>query len=98
MRPLIVLLILGSIATSASAAGTEMHEMPQVPNYWPGHRGPTMKTGNVFAIEPMVNAGSPETRLLDDGWSVVTADGRLSAHFEHTIAVTSDGPEVFTVP
>jgi methionyl aminopeptidase len=79
------------------AIGTDMHELPQVPNYWPGHRGPTLKTGNVFAIEPMVNAGSAETQMLDDGWSVVTADGRLSAHFEHTIAVTPEGPEVFTV-
>jgi methionyl aminopeptidase len=79
------------------AIGTAMHEMPQVPNYWPGHRGPTLKTGNVFAIEPMVNAGTAETVTLDDDWSVVTADGKLSAHFEHTIAVTPDGPEVFTV-
>jgi methionyl aminopeptidase len=79
------------------AIGTAMHEQPQVPNYWPGNRGPTLKTGMVFAVEPMVNAGSPETEMLDDGWSVVTADGRLSAHFEHTIAVTPDGPEVFTV-
>jgi len=52
----------------------------------------------VFAVEPMVNAGRPETRLLDDQWSVVTADGSLSAHFEHTIAVTENGPEIFTVP
>jgi methionyl aminopeptidase len=52
----------------------------------------------VFAIEPMVNAGSPGTRLLDDGWSVVTADGKLSAHAEHTIVVTDDGPEVLTLP
>ncbi len=80
------------------AIGTAMHEEPQVPNYWPGTPGPTLKPGMVFAVEPMVNAGGPETRLLDDGWSVVTADGRLSAHFEHTIAVTEDGPEVFTVP
>jgi len=79
------------------AIGTAMHEQPQVPNYWPGNKGPTLKTGNVFAIEPMVNIGSPETLLLDDGWSVVTADGNLSAHFEHTIAVTPDGPEVFTL-
>jgi len=79
------------------AIGTAMHEQPQVPNYWPGHKGPTLKTGMVFAVEPMVNAGSAETRQLDDGWSVVTADGRLSAHFEHTIAVTPDGPEVFTL-
>ena len=80
------------------AIGTAMHEQPQVPNYWPGTRGPMLKTGNVFAIEPMVNVGSPETVLLDDGWSVVTSDGRLSAHFEHTIAVTDDGPEVLTLP
>src|SRR6202034_4839999 len=79
------------------AIGTAMHEQPQVPNYWPGNRGPTLKTGMVFAVEPMVNAGSAETEMLDDGWSVVTADGRLSAHFEHTIAVTPDGPEVFTL-
>ncbi|MGH9082262.1 MAG: type I methionyl aminopeptidase [Acidimicrobiales bacterium] len=80
------------------AIGTAMHEQPQVPNYWPGSPGATLKSGMVFAVEPMVNAGGPETLLLDDGWSVVTADGRLSAHFEHTIAVTDDGPEVFTVP
>jgi methionyl aminopeptidase len=80
------------------AIGTEMHESPQVPNYWPGTPGPTLKTGMVFAIEPMVNAKGPETVLLDDGWSVLTADGALSAHFEHTIAITDDGPEVFTVP
>jgi methionyl aminopeptidase len=79
------------------AIGTAMHEQPQVPNYWPGNKGPTLKTGNVFAIEPMVNVGSADTRLLDDGWSVVTADGSLSAHFEHTIAVTANGPEVLTV-
>jgi len=78
--------------------GTAMHEDPQVPNYWPGTPGPMLKTGMVFAVEPMVNAGGPGTEQLDDGWSVVTADGRLSAHFEHTIAVTENGPEVFTVP
>jgi len=77
--------------------GTAMHEEPQVPNYWPGNPGPMLKTGMVFAVEPMVNAGGPETEQLEDGWSVVTADGRLSAHFEHTIAVTDNGPEVFTV-
>jgi methionyl aminopeptidase len=80
------------------AIGTAMHEQPQVPNYWPGSPGPTLKAGMVFAVEPMVNAGGPETKLLDDGWSVVTADGSLSAHFEHTIAVSDDGPEVLTVP
>ncbi len=79
------------------AIGTAMHEEPQVPNYWPGSPGPTLKSGMVFAVEPMVNAGGAGTVLLDDGWSVVTADGRLSAHFEHTIAVTDEGPEVFTV-
>ena len=79
------------------AIGTAMHEQPQVPNYWPGSPGPTLKSGMVFAVEPMVNVGGPETRLLDDGWSVVTADGSLSAHFEHTIAVTDDGPEVLTL-
>jgi methionyl aminopeptidase len=79
------------------AIGTAMHEDPQVPNYWPGSPGPRLKIGNVFAVEPMVNVGSPETRELEDGWSVVTADGRLSAHFEHTIAVTENGPEVLTL-
>jgi methionyl aminopeptidase len=79
------------------AIGTAMHEDPQVPNYWPGSPGPRLKVGNVFAIEPMVNAGGPETKELDDGWSVMTADGRLSAHFEHTIAITDDGPEVLTL-
>jgi methionyl aminopeptidase len=80
------------------AIGTDMHEQPQVPNYWPGTPGPTLKSGMVFAVEPMVNVGGPETMLLDDGWTVVTADGSLSAHFEHTIAVTEEGPEIFTVP
>jgi methionyl aminopeptidase len=80
------------------AIGTAMHEEPQVPNYWPGTPGPKLKVGNVFAVEPMVNVGGPGTRLLGDGWSVVTADGRRSAHFEHTIAVTEDGPEVLTIP
>ena len=80
------------------AIGTAMHEQPQVPNYWPGTPGPTLKSGMVFAVEPMVNAGGPETRVLDDQWSVVTADGRLSAHFEHTIAILDGGPEVFTAP
>ena len=76
--------------------GTAMHEPPNVPNYWPGNAGPKMKVGNVFAVEPMVNLKGAETRKLNDGWSVVTADGSLSAHFEHTIAITEDGPEVFT--
>lgn len=79
------------------AIGTAMHESPQVPNYWPGRRGPKLKTGMVYAVEPMINAGVKETVELDDGWSVVTADGSLSAHFEHSIAITDDGPQVLTV-
>ncbi len=78
--------------------GTAMHEDPSVPNYWPGHPGPVMKEGMVLAVEPMVNTGRPDTRVLPDGWSVVTADGGLSAHFEHSIAVTDNGPEVLTLP
>ena len=78
------------------AIGTAMHEEPQVPNYWPGNPGPRLKVGNVYAIEPMVNIGGPDTIELEDGWSVITADGSLSAHFEHTIAVTEEGPEVLT--
>jgi methionyl aminopeptidase len=79
------------------AIGTEMHEDPQVPNYWPGSPGPKLKAGMVFAVEPMVNVGTYETYVLDDEWSVLTEDGELSAHFEHTIAVTENGPEVFTL-
>jgi methionyl aminopeptidase len=78
--------------------GTAMHEEPQVPNYGPPGRGLRLKEGLVLAIEPMVNAGGPETELLGDGWTVVTRDGRRSAHFEHTIAVTANGPEVLTLP
>lgn len=80
------------------AIGTSMHEEPQVPNYWPGTPGPKLRVGMAFAVEPMVNAGRPETRVLDDGWSVVTADGSLSAHFEHTVVIGEDGPEVLTLP
>jgi methionyl aminopeptidase len=80
------------------AIGLAMHEEPQVPNYGPPGRGPKLRPGMVFAVEPMVNAGRPGTRQLDDGWSVVTADGSLSAHWEHTIAVTENGPEVLTLP
>lgn len=80
------------------AIGTAMHESPQVPNYWPGAPGPALKEGMVFAVEPMVNVGGIETYVLDDGWGVMTSDGSLSAHFEHTIAITDNGPEVFTLP
>ena len=78
--------------------GTAMHEDPQVPNYGPAGRGMKLKVGHVLAIEPMVNAGGPETKVLDDGWTVITLDGKRSAHFEHTIAVTDHGPEVLTLP
>jgi methionyl aminopeptidase len=80
------------------AIGTAMHESPQVPNWGAPGKGPKLRPGNVFAIEPMVNLGSPQTRVLADGWSVVTADGSISAHFEHSIAVTDDGPEILTLP
>jgi len=80
------------------AIGTAMHEEPQVPNYGPPGRGPRLRPGLVLAVEPMVNAGGPGTRLLGDGWSVVTADGSLSAHFEHTLAITDGEAEVLTMP
>lgn len=78
------------------AIGRAMHEQPEVPNYGRPGRGPRLRAGNVFAVEPMINAGGPETFVLDDGWGVVTADGALSAHWEHTIAITEAGPEVLT--
>ena len=77
--------------------GRAMHEEPQVPNYGEPGKGIRLKVGHVLAVEPMVNLGSCETQLNDDGWTVITADGSLSAHFEHSIAVTEDGPEVLTV-
>jgi methionyl aminopeptidase len=77
--------------------GTHMHEEPQVPNYGRPGRGLRLQTGLVLAIEPMVNEGGPETRVLDDGWTVVTRDGSRSAHFEHTVAITPAGPEVLTL-
>jgi len=77
--------------------GTAMHESPSVPNYWPGSAGPKLKVGNVLAVEPMVNVGGHGTVTLEDGWSVVTADGSLSAHFEHTIAILENGPEILTI-
>jgi methionyl aminopeptidase len=80
------------------AIGQAMHEQPEVPNYGQPGKGPKLRVGNVYAVEPMVNAGSPDTFLLDDGWGVVTGDGRLSAHWEHTIAITEDGPEILTLP
>ena len=76
--------------------GRAMHEDPFIPNWGAAGRGPDLRPGLVVAIEPMLNLGTEETRVLADGWTVVTADGSLSAHFEHTVAVTEDGPEVFT--
>jgi methionyl aminopeptidase len=77
--------------------GRRMHEDPQIPNYGRPGLGPKIKTGYVFAIEPMVNLGSHHTKVLSDGWTVVTVDGQPSAHVEHTIAITEDGPEVLTL-
>ncbi len=76
--------------------GRQMHEPPQVPNYGRGGRGPRLRAGMVFAIEPMVNIGTERVRVLDDEWTAVTADGELSAHFEHTVLITENGPEVLT--
>ena len=76
--------------------GRAFHEAPNVPNYGPPGRREVLAPGMTLAIEPMVNAGGPGTKLLDDGWTVITADGSLSAHFEHTVAITPDGHEVLT--
>ncbi|MFD2172324.1 type I methionyl aminopeptidase [Tumebacillus lipolyticus] len=76
--------------------GRQMHEDPSIPNYGPPGRGPRLKTGMALAIEPMVNVGSFHTKTLQDDWTVVTADGSLAAHFEHTVAVTPDGPDILT--
>ncbi len=76
--------------------GTAMHEEPQVPNYGPAGRGARLTEGMVLAIEPMVNLGRPAVRVLEDGWTAVTRDHSLSAHFEHTVAITGDGPLVLT--
>jgi methionyl aminopeptidase len=76
--------------------GRFLHEEPQVPNYGQPGKGALLRPGMCIAIEPMLNMGTWQTRVLDDQWTVVTADGELSAHFEHTIAITEDGPEIFT--
>lgn len=76
--------------------GTKLHEDPQVPNYGSAGTGMRLKSGMVFAIEPMVNLGTEETYILEDGWTVVTKDGRYSAHFEDTIAITENGPYILT--
>jgi len=78
--------------------GTTMHEEPQLPNFGQPGRGPRLEPGMVLAIEPMVNAGSPDVEVREDKWTAVTHDGRPSAHFEHTVAVTSNGPWILTRP
>jgi methionyl aminopeptidase len=76
--------------------GRDVHEQPQVPNVGRAGHGPLLREGMVLAIEPMLSAGTPNIRTLDDGWTVVTADRSLSAHFEHSVAITADGPRVLT--
>ena len=76
--------------------GKQLHEDPEIPNFGAPHQGPILKEGMVFAIEPMVNLGSWQTKILEDGWTVVTQDRQPSAHFEHTIAITNNGPEILT--
>ncbi len=76
--------------------GTDLHEDPQIPNFGSPHQGPRLEPGMVLALEPMVNEGTYEVRILSDGWTVVTVDGKHSAHFEHTIAITDDGAEILS--
>lgn len=76
--------------------GRSMHEDPQIPNFGEAGKGPQLQVGMTFAVEPMITAGGYEVEVLEDGWSVVTKDGSLSAHFEHTVAVTQDRPEILT--
>jgi methionyl aminopeptidase len=76
--------------------GRDLHEEPSVPHIGPGGHGPVLRPGMIFTIEPMINAGASEWKLLRDGWTVVTADGKLSAQFEHTLVVTPDGPEILS--
>ncbi len=78
--------------------GRKLHEDPQVPNYRTGARGVRLQEGLVLAIEPMVNEGGPDVYVREDGWTAATRDGRLSAHFEHSVAVTADGPYILTLP
>jgi methionyl aminopeptidase len=78
--------------------GTAMHEPPDVPNHGRRGRGKRVAAGDVYAVEPMVCADGNETMVLDDGWTVVTADGSRAAHWEHTVAVTDAGPEILTLP
>lgn len=82
---------------SGHGVGTSVHEDPTVPNFGPAGRGVILKEGMTIAIEPMVHAGKPQTRVLKDGWTVITKDKSLAAHFEHTIAITKDGYEILTI-
>jgi methionyl aminopeptidase len=77
--------------------GKDLHEEPQIPNFGAPHQGPRLEKGMVLALEPMVNEGTYEVRVLSDGWTVVTADGKRSAHFEHTITITDDGAEILSI-
>ena len=77
--------------------GTNLHEDPSVPNFGTPGRGPRLLPGMTIAIEPMINQGTCDVRTLKDGWTVVTKDGKLSAHFEHTVAITADGPVILTL-
>jgi len=76
--------------------GKELHEEPQIPNFRPSGRTPRLREGMVLAVEPMINAGTPRVKILDDGWTVITGDNKYSAHFEHTVLVTKNGPDVLT--
>jgi methionyl aminopeptidase len=78
--------------------GRQLHEAPQIPNFGKPGQGPRLKAGMTLAIEPMINAGGPGVKILDDGWTAATTDGKYSAHFEHTVAITENGPEILTVP
>ena len=78
--------------------GQRMHEDPQIPNYGPPGRGPLLKSGMTLAIEPMINCGTPDVEVLADDWTVVTVDRKISAHFEHTVAITEGEPEILTLP
>jgi len=78
------------------SVGRDMHEDPQVPNFGPPGQGPELREGMVLAIEPMINAGGYEVEVGDDSWAVYTRDGSLSAHFEHTVAITKHGPRILT--
>ena len=77
--------------------GLSLHEEPQIPNFGPPHQGPMLKSGMVLAIEPMVNMGGWEVKISDNGWTAITKDGLASAHFEHTVAITDNGPEILTL-